>query len=120
MGRPAETRRRALRRGHRAEWWAAASLVVTGWRVVAIRHRNPLGEIDLIARKAGLVAIIEVKARSDVSAAVDAVSPSARRRIRAAADLWLSRQPDAATLSLRFDIIAVRPWRWPVRLADAF
>ena len=67
-----------------------------------------------------LVAIVEVKARPTLAAAIDAVTPTARRRIEAAADLWLARQSDAARLSLRFDIVAVRPLRWPIHVPGAW
>ena len=51
-----------------------------------------------------------------LTGAMDAVTPYALRRIEAAADLWLSRQPDHARISMRFDMIAVLPWRWPVHV----
>jgi putative endonuclease len=40
-------------------------------------------------------------------------------RIEAAADHWLARQPDYHKLSLRFDLIAVLPRRWPVHIPAA-
>lgn len=81
---------------------------------------HPAGEIDLIARKKDLVAIIEVKARSSGAGAVDAVGFHSQQRIRAAADLWLARRKDAARFSLRFDIVAVLPHRLPQHFIDAF
>ncbi|MCF3640802.1 hypothetical protein LXM94_12570, partial [Rhizobium sp. TRM95111] len=59
-------------------------------------------------------------ARRDVDGAVFAVTNAAQNRIRAAGELWLARQPDAHRLSLRCDIIAVRPWRLPQHFVDAF
>jgi putative endonuclease len=113
-------RRKAERRGHGAERLAALALRVKGYRIVARRYRTKLGEIDLVARKGELVAFVEVKARRSEQAALDAVSFSAQKRIRDAGDLWLSRQRDAHLLSLRYDIVAVTPWRWPVHFPDAF
>ncbi|PWW00102.1 putative endonuclease [Hoeflea marina] len=113
-------RRKAERRGHRAETLAALALIVKGYRIVARRYKTPLGEIDLIARRGDLVAFVEVKARSDWQAGFDAVSHATQRRIIAAGDLWLGRQRDAARLSLRNDIVVVRPWRWPLHYPDAF
>lgn len=113
-------RRKAERRGHAAEYWAALYLLLKGYRILAIRYRTRLGEIDLIARKKHLVAIIEVKARSSGERAVDAVGFHSQQRIRAAADLWLSRRKDAARFSLRFDIIAILPRRLPQHFIDAF
>ena len=51
---------------------------------------------------------------------MDALGPYAERRIEAAADLWLMRQPDFSRLSIRFDMVAVLPRRWPVHVEDAF
>lgn len=116
----ASLRRKAERRGHGAERLAALALRLKGYRIVARRYRTKLGEIDLVARKGDLVAFIEVKARPSAGAAIDAVGVAAQNRIRAASDLWLSRQHDAARLSLRYDIVAVLPWRWPVHFPDAF
>ena len=115
-----QRRRAGFRRGHRAEALAAFALRLKGYRILAVRHRTRLGEIDLVARRGGTVAIVEVKARASIEAAVAAVTPTAQRRIEAAADLWLARQRDHAELSLRFDIMAVRPWRWPVHLPGAW
>ena len=91
-----------------------------GYRIVAIRYRTKLGEIDIVARKADLAIMVEVKARREVRAAVDSINFAAQRRIHNASDIWLSKQPDAARLSTRYDIIAVRPWRLPVHFKDAF
>ena len=61
---PANRKRlKALRRGSLAEYRAALSLLLKGYRIVAFRYRTKLGEIDIIARKGNLVACVEVKAR---------------------------------------------------------
>ncbi|MBR7650747.1 YraN family protein [Brucella oryzae] len=115
-----EKKRIAFFRGHSAERFAAMVLLLKGFRIVARRYRTRLGEIDLIARRGNLVLIVEVKARSSLEAAHLAVTPQAMRRIEAAADLWLQRQPDHARLSLRFDLIAVLPRRWPKHVPAFF
>ncbi|MDQ6433310.1 YraN family protein [Mesorhizobium sp. LHD-90] len=113
-------RRKAYRRGHRGEWLAALALMAKGFRIVARRYRTPLGEIDLIARRGDLVLIVEVKARKTLMAAMEAISYPSERRIEGAADLWLTRQRDHARLSMRFDLVAVLPWRWPVHVENIF
>ena len=110
--------RQALGRLGEAE--AAALLERAGLRIVARRFRRPWGEIDLIAETGDLVVFVEVKARRDLAAAMEAVSGNAQRRIEAAADHWLSRQPDFARLSVRFDLVAVLPRRWPVHMENFF
>ena len=118
-GRQAK-RKQAQRRGHWAEWKAAAFLTLKGYRIVSIRDKTKLGEVDLIARKGDLAVMVEVKARATVDQAVDAVTHTARRRINDAADLWLAKQRDSDRLSIRYDIIAVCPWKLPVHFKDAF
>ena len=76
-----DKRFRAYRKGHRGEWLAAFALLLRGYRIVARRHRTKLGEIDLIARRGDLVAIVEVKARPTLIQAMDAVGHEAQRRI---------------------------------------
>lgn len=113
-------RRRAFRKGHRGEWIAAVALMLKGYRIITRRYRTKLGEIDLIARRGNLVAIVEVKARPTLMEAMNAVGYQAEQRIEAAADLWLTRQPDFGRLSVRFDLVAVLPWRWPVHIENAW
>lgn len=110
----------AYRLGHRGEWLAALALMIKGYRIVARRHRTRLGEIDLIARRGDLVLIVEVKVRPTLAAAMDAIGPASARRIEGAADLWLARQRDHARLSMRFDMVAVLPRRWPVHVENVF
>lgn len=113
-------RRRAEAKGRRAEWLAALALMLRGYRIVTMRYKTPLGEIDLVARKGNLITFIEVKARRDLTTGVDAVSYTAQQRIAAAGELFISKQPDSNQLSWRHDIIVVSPWKWPVHLPGAF
>jgi len=113
-------RRKAQRRGHVSEYLAALYLMAKGYRILAIRYRTRLGEIDLIARKGDLIVFVEVKARVGEREAVDAVSFTSQKRIRAASDLWLSKRKDAARLSQRYDVVAVLPGRLPRHFPDAF
>lgn len=111
---------KAYRRGHHGEWLAAFALILKGYRIVARRYRTKLGEIDLIARRGDLVLIVEVKVRATLVEAMEAIAHQSERRIERAADLWLSRQPDYARLSVRFDMMAVLPRRWPVHVENVF
>jgi putative endonuclease len=114
------TRQAAERRGRRAETLAAWLLRAKGYRILARRFRVAAGEIDLITRRGRTIAFVEVKARADHAAALEAVSPQQRRRIAAAAEGWLARRGDAAGCALRFDVVAVLPGRLPLHLADCW
>jgi len=120
MPAPDPRRLRAYRRGRRGEWLAALAVALKGYRILARRYRTPLGEIDLIARRGDLVLIVEVKARPTLLVAMEAIARPSERRIERAADIWLSRQPDHGRLSVRFDMVAVLPWRWPVHVENVF
>jgi putative endonuclease len=113
-------RRKAYRRGHHGETLAALALIMKGYRILARRYRTKLGEIDLIARRGDLILIVEVKARRSLVEAMEAIARESERRIEGAADLWLARQPDYGRLSVRFDMVAVLPWRWPVHVENVF
>lgn len=113
-------KRRAYQKGFWAEFVAAWYLRLKGYRILQMRYKTGSGEIDIIAKKRDLIALVEVKARNNVQSAVDAVSYSAQQRISNAADIWLSRQKQSGSYSLRFDIIAIQPWKIPVHLEDAF
>jgi len=119
-GNRLDRKRRFERKGRRAEWFAALALMLKGYRIVSLRYRTPVGEIDLVARTGDLIAFVEVKARRNISAGIDAVSYPAQRRIAAAGELFISRQKDSARLSWRHDIVVVSPWRWPQHIEDAF
>lgn len=115
-----EKRKRAERRGRWSEWGAAIYLLARGYRILAMRYRVRAGEVDIIARRGEVIAFVEVKARRDLMAAIDAVTFTSQNRIRAAGDHWIARQPDAARLSLRYDIVAIVPWKWPRHIEGAF
>lgn len=115
-----ERRRAAERRGLRAELLAAVWLVLKGYRLVARRVRTPAGEVDLVVRRGDLVIAVEVKARPGLDVAVQAVSARQRWRVARGLESFLSGRPDLARLGRRFDLVAIRPWRLPVHLADVW
>lgn len=116
----ADRRRKALRRGHFSEYLAALFLILHGYRILAMRYRVKAGEIDIIARKGDLVSFIEVKARATAADSVFAVNGATQARIRNASLHWLQTRKDVGRLSWSYDIVAVRPWRWPEHFKDAF
>jgi putative endonuclease len=113
-------RQRAERRGRRAEFLCRWHLRLRGWRVVARDWRCPAGEIDILARRGGVLAIIEVKSRGDLASAAAAVLPRQRRRIARAASAFLLTRPDLAGLTVRFDVMLLAPRRPPRHLPDAW
>jgi putative endonuclease len=120
LSRRAPIRQIAERRGRTAEAWCALLLRLSGYRILATRLKTPVGELDLVARRGRLLVVVEVKARESWEAAGEAVSAAQRRRIERATGWLQASQPALSALSVRFDVMLVRPWRWPQRLAGAW
>jgi putative endonuclease len=110
----------AFRTGISAESRAAAFLIAKGFRILARRFRSPVGEIDIVARRRGLLVFVEVKARPDLGDAAWSVTDRQRARIIAAAEAWLARYPDARISDIRFDAMLVAPGRIPRHIPAAF
>jgi putative endonuclease len=78
-------------------------------------------ELDLVARRGRTLVFCEVKSKADdrFGRAVEMVDAEKVRRVRRAAEIWLSRHPELDALRVRFDVVAVDAGRLR-RLADAF
>jgi putative endonuclease len=105
-------------------WWAeslcALALRLRGYRIVARRLRTPVGEVDILARRGRVLAVIEVKARREIATAAESVTERQKQRLIRAAGWVVSGRPDLAVLQLRFDVMLVAPWRLPVLIVDAW
>jgi putative endonuclease len=97
--------------GERGEIAAAKFLRRLGYHIIARRHRNPLGEIDLVAVDGRTVVFVEVKTRRSHSAGHphDAVDRAKQTRLSALALAFLKRH-DLLDCQARFDVVAVT-WR---------
>ncbi len=117
---PRRERVAAFRLGLSAESRAAMFLIAKGYRIVARRWKTPFGEIDIVARRRRALVFVEVKARAHADDAAEAVTERGKRRIVAAAELWLAHNPDDAQREIRFDVVLVTPGRMPQHIANAF
>lgn len=113
-------RRKAERKGRWAEWLCCFSLWLRGYRILGTRLRLPGGEIDILAVKGKALAVIEVKARPSLEAALAAVSLPNWRRRHAAANQYLTSRPHLHSLGIRFDLMVVRRRRWPKHIKDVW
>ena len=110
----------AWRAGRWAERIAALLLSAKGYRILARGLRSPVGELDIVARRGGVLAVVEVKTRAEEADALLAVTPRQRRRIARAAEAFHARLAERARLTLRFDVVLVLPWRAPRHIMDAW
>ena len=118
--RPPAQRLRAVRRGRLAELLCRWHLRLRGWHILAADWRCPSGEIDILARRGSVLAVIEVKSRRDLGTAAAALLPRQRRRLVRAAEAFLVLHPEHSGLSLRFDVMLVGSLRWPRHLRAAW
>ena len=118
---PIRSRRggRARETGRAAEIAAALWLMLKGWRIVGFRHRTPQGEIDLLARRGRVLAVVEVKARATLDEALAAVRPDQRARLLRAGQAVAARR-FGPELGVRLDLVALAPGRRPRHVPDAW
>jgi putative endonuclease len=106
--------------GISAESRAAAWLIAHGYRILARRWKCPLGEIDIVAARWHTLIFVEVKARASLDEAAESVTERQKRRIAAAAEVWLADNPLPAIRDIRFDAILVAPGKLPRHIPAAF
>jgi putative endonuclease len=93
--------------GLQGEQRAAAYLSAAGYEVVERRYSGSGGEVDLIVRREGAYAFVDVKTRADASsyAPEDRVNMKKRSRLARAARHYLHSK--GLEVDCRFDVIAV-------------
>lgn len=116
----AQWRRENSKKGRRAERVAVWLLRVRGYRIIARNMRLSAGEIDIVARRGALLVFVEVKARSHLWLARQAVAPRQWQRIEKAAGQFVGARSSLATCRWRFDVVALAPWRWPLNIKAAW
>lgn len=116
----AKRARTGYRTGLRAEVLAAWFLRLKGYRILAMRFKTRVGEIDIVARRGQQLVFAEVKWRGSTAEGLTAIIDENRRRVRQAAELYLQKHPRYTGLDIRFDALALSPRRWPLHIKDAF
>jgi putative endonuclease len=110
----------ARRAGRRGEVLAALWLMAKGYRILGFRLKTPQGEIDLLARKGDVLAVVEVKLRATSAQSLEAVSARQRQRLRRAAASYAAQRPDLRRTAIRLDLLALAPRRLPCHIPDAW
>ena len=88
---------------------AARLLTASGWRILARNYRHGRREVDIVARRDGVVAFVEVKTRradSDFGTPEEAVTARKQREIEAVAGDFLRRR-SVGDVDVRFDVVAI-------------
>jgi putative endonuclease len=106
--------------GRRAEIWAAVWLMLKGYRILGFRLKTPQAEIDLLAQKGQVLAVVEVKSRTSLANALEAVGRDQRERLRRAGRTLAARRPALRNAAVRLDLIALAPGKLPKHSPDAW
>ena len=109
----------ARRSGRRGEVLAALWLMAKGYRILGFRLRTRQAEIDLLAQRGAVLAVVEVKRRASLAAALETVTFDQRERLRRAGVALAASRPALKGAAVRLDLIALAPGRLPRHIPDA-
>ncbi|MDD3029301.1 MAG: YraN family protein [Alphaproteobacteria bacterium] len=112
--------RTTYQKGLYAEGLCRLALRLKGYRILAVRYKTPLGEIDIVATRGNIVAAVEVKARRSHEDALQALSVRQQGRIIQALEMFIARHPSFGRADLRLDVMLVRPRHWPKHIPNAW
>ncbi len=101
-----DTRKIAV--GKEGEKLAADFLKKSGYKIVEVNYRCPIGEIDIVARDKNEVVFVEVKARksSALGYPEEAVGVKKQKKMSQLAN-WYLQEKKLKDSSARFDVVAV-------------
>ena len=106
--------------GRRAEVLAAIWLMAKGYRILGFRLKTRQAEIDLLAIRGQVLAVVEVKRRTSLLAAMETVTFDQRERLRRAGAAVAAGRPALAGATVRLDLIALAPGQLPRHIPDAW
>ncbi|MBD3730124.1 MAG: YraN family protein [Sphingomonadales bacterium] len=112
-------RQRAETAGRAGEAQAALYLQLKGWSILARRRKTPLGEIDLVARRGGVVAFVEVKWRKTAAELDQAIDAYRLRRVAAAAEA-VAHEYATGGEDIRIDVLLLAPRSLPRHIVNAW
>lgn len=106
--------------GRKGEVLAALWLMAKGYRILGFRLKTPQAEIDLLATRGKVLAVVEVKRRTSLLAALETVTFDQRERLRRAGANLAARRPGLTGASVRLDLMALAPGKLPRHIPDAW
>lgn len=102
-----------------AEYLVMLLYTLRFYSVIGHRKRNIAGEIDVICQRGKVIVFIEVKARG--SNLDDILCNKYQQdRIRRSAEVFMQRNPKYTGFDMRFDLVLIRPYKWPMVIKNAW
>ncbi len=104
------TSRRSKPLGREAERRVRRHFLLRGYRTLAANAWAGGNELDLVVRRGRRLVFCEVKAKTGdrYGDPLEMVTVEKARRVRRAAEAWLSARPDLADLEVVLEAVAVR------------
>ena len=96
--------------GRAGEERAVRHLTAQGYEILDRNWRCPQGELDIVARRGGVLVVVEVKTRRSAAFGhpFEAIDGRKRRRLWQLAQAWMTSNPDrAGGRMLRLDAIDI-------------
>jgi len=112
-------RQLAEQHGRKAELWVSAWLRLKGWKQLGRRVKTPRGEIDLVMRRGGLVAFIEVKWRKRSEDLDHAIDEYRLGRVAAAVEC-VAHDYVRDGEDMRIDVVLLAPGALPRHIVNAW
>ncbi len=84
-------------------------MMARGYQILGFRLKAAGVEIDILARRGRTLAVVEVKRRDTMAAALAALTPAQYDRLLAAGRTVLRQRPSLAGHVLRIDMVALAP-----------
>jgi putative endonuclease len=95
-----------------AEYAAALFLTCKGYRVLGMRVRTPVGEIDILAMKNNTLIAVEVKASRDGHATLERIDHHKRMRVARSLSYLQTKRRYARFHDIRCDALSLSSWQF--------
>ncbi|KAF8818270.1 YraN family protein [Rickettsia endosymbiont of Cardiosporidium cionae] len=87
------------------------------YKILSHRFRSYTGEIDIVAVKSNVIVFIEVKFRKYLYD-YNIISTYQKRRIQNSAKVFVASNEFYSSFDMRFDLVIVRPYNFPIFLEN--
>lgn len=94
-------------RGLLAEFYTKIILICKGYKILAMRFKTSLGEIDIICLKNKQIIFIEVKSRKDTAQFFDVINRKQKNRIIKASQIFLKKR-NLINKAIRYDVVFIK------------
>ena len=97
--------------GQWGEEIAAKYLIDRGYNILHRNYRNAIGEIDIIAKKDGVLVFVEVKTRDSIHAnyflAEQSITPHKQAKLRALCEIYINKHKYKDDQEWQIDVMSV-------------